>query len=611
MGWKHQHGKSMTCYQSSEWNSLAITSTSTLCWADPLAATGRFSILNPYEYSPLVIEASILSDEKSVRASTNQLSRKLDQCGEKEETKAALSHFLETRENFLLKLRLARAVRSFVRFTIENTEEAKKNQEEIKTYLGEIGAIQDLRRELFRVARPWFEGGFLIDSIREATLFGSEELKNLLVNYIKDFNSLLRFLVIERAQPETVYTILSAEVQFIAIARQFLRTDRSIAIPLDLSPLRLSLAILREQQLFDNSRIYYPPLFLLFNPDIQTLNLARPYRTIDGHPAFIRAPRFEADKSAAQRETFAARENFEREVWPLLRSLKGLAGTAETAPSLIMKPLVQVILSYLSFNPLSKEMLRVIDFGCGTGALLQKIIKKVYECLAQEGINVYAFLNDDSHEDPGNRFRRLSLKEPYAGLLDSRSWKGDMRELVRELDFINKRFDIAFINRVLDMYGGYGIFEFRLSPRRVDGTSSAFYEKMQAKEPNVGDVIAFSESTCHEDVWRAIKYIFDRQVHRKEDDLCLLPSIDMKMKKNFFDFREVDTLRLLLAVSKLLVISVFPGNFETLFPDVNSAKDDIFHCEKSSSTSYSIICMSKSKELIEHIRAQCSDFASN
>jgi len=603
----------MKPYQSLEWNKITITHISMSCWADPFGAAGEFDVLTSYEYSPLVIEASILSDEKSVRKSTNQIKKRLDDVVEKKSTKTEVQHFLEKRENFLLKLRSVPTVESFVRFTMEKAEEARKTQEEVRGFLTEIEAIQDLRRELSRFdVRPRFKRrNFLIDAIRGATLSGRKKLKESLVDYIDESNDELQRLVVEGASSETVYTILGADVEFVAIEKKLLRTSQSLAIPLDLSPLRLSLAMLREEQLFEQSRINYPPLFLLFNPAAHAFNLARPYRTIDGHPVFIRAPRFEADKTTAQRETSDARENFEKTVGPLLYGLKGLAGTGETAPSLISEPLVQVILSYLSFNPLSKEMLRVADFGCGTGALLKRVITKALDrCPAEERISISALLNDDSQEDPGKRFRRLSLEEPYAGLVDSRAWKGDMRELVLELASLNERFDIAFVNRVLDMYGGYGIFEFDFSPKRTESCSS-FYERVQAKEPNVGDVLAFSESTCHEHAWRAIKYIFERQAHKKKEGCYLLPSIDMKMKKNFFDVNGLDTLEALLTVSKLVLVSVFPGNFKALFPEVNSVKDNIFYCEKSSSSSYSIICISKDKGLIEHIKAQCSGFVSS
>lgn len=598
-----------------EWNKLAITHISISCWADPLAATGPFHVLNSYEYSPLVIEASILNGEKGVRKSTDQIKKNLgDQEAEKEEgIKARISHFLEERESFLLKLQSVSAIESFVRFTVEKAEEVRKSQEELKESLKEIGAIQDLQRELFRDSRPQFKRhNFLIDAIREAISSRNMELKKTLANYINDFNKDLRTLVMEGAKPETVYTVLSADVQFVSVEKQLLRTGQSIAIPLDLSPMRLSLAMLKEEQLFDQSRRYYPPLLLLFNPHVHALNLAKPYRMVDGHPAYIRAPRYEADKITAQRQASDARENFEQKVGPLLHGLKGLAGTRETTPSLITEPLVQVLLSYLSYNPLSKEMLRIADLGCGTGALLKKIVTKVFDqCPPEDGINVYSLLNDGSQEDPGKRFCNLSLEEPYAGSLDSRVWKGDMRKLTVELMGLNERFDIAFINRVLDMYGGYGIFEFKFDPKRTDGSSSSFTEGMQAKEPNVGNVLAFPESTCHEDIWRAIKYIFERHAHKKEEGQYLLPSIDMKMKKNFFDTDGLDILDHLLAVAKLLVISVFPGNFTALFPEVNPIKDNIYYCQKYSPTSYSIICISKSRELVEHIKAQCPDFRTN
>jgi len=591
---------------------LSITHVSTSCWADPFSTTSPFPIVNSYEYSPLVIEASILSNERNVRKSTGQIKKALKKQIKANNMETELGQFLERREAFLLELQSVPQVESFVRFTIDKAEEVRKSQEEIKESLATIGASRDLQRELSRAIRPQFKRrNLLIDAIRDAILVEGKEslVAKSLLNYIENFNTELNRLVNERTKSEIVYTILAADLQFLATERQLLRTGQSIAVPLDLSPLRLSLALIKDTKIFEQSQIYYPPLFLLFNPKEDAFNLARPYRTIDGHPAFIRAPRFEADKNTAQREAADARENFEQKIGPLLYGIKGLAGTGETSPSLITKPLINVVWSYLTFNPFSKEMLRIMDLGCGTGALLKKIFIKVLDkCSLDERISVYSLLNDDSQQDPGKRFRHLFLEEPYVGLVDSRSWKGDMRKLIVELKALEERFDIAFINRVLDMYGGYGIFEFKFQPKAINEYCSSLTETMQAKDPNVGFVLAFPESTCHEDAWRAIKYIFERQVHKKEEGAYLLPSIDMKMKKNFFDVDGVDIFENLLAISKLLVISVFPGNFHALFPEIDPIKNNIFYCGKFSSKSYSILCISRNKELIEHIKSQCQDF---
>lgn len=592
---------------------MPILSIYTSCWADPFAVISTSDALKLYEYSPLVIEASILNDEKSVRKSTEQIKKKLQRQKEKKDIDKTLKPFLEKRSSFLSQLRSVPEVESFVRFTIDKAEEVRKSQEEVREFLAGIGAIKELRKELSREIRVQFKRrSFLIDATRKAILTGNVDLKKSLVEYVRNFNEELRRLVIERAMSETIYTILAADVLIIAEEKQNLRTAKTLAIPLDLSPLRLSLAMLKENQRFYQSRIYYPPLFLLYNPEASAINLARPYRTIDGHPVFIRAPKFEADKIAAQRDTSDARKNFEQKVGPLLYALKGLAGTSETTPSLITEPLIQVIFAYLSFNPLSKDLLKIIDLGCGSGALLKKIFTKVIDKgPLDETITVSALLNDDSQKDPGKSFRSLSLQEPYATLFDARVWRGDLRKLVIELDSLDERFDIAFINRVLDMYGGYGIFEFQFRPKKMNGGCSSCTERKKPIEPNVGDVLAFTESIAHEDAWRAIKYIFDRQARKKEEGMYLLPSIDMKMRKNFFGFEGLDIFERLLALSKLLVVSIFPGDFKTLFPEVKSIKDKIYYCQKTSSISYSELCISKSKELIEHIKAQCPDFLTN
>ena len=584
------------------------------CWADPFAVSGTFDFLKVYEYSPLVTEASILNDKTSIERSTEQVKKQIPfQREMKKHAKRDLEQFLESREDFLLTLRSIPKVDSFVRFVDGKAEEIRKSQEEVKRYLQEIGAIQELQRELSREVRLQFkQRDFLINLIRANMNTDNGKLKDSLVNYVNQFNNVLRRLVIDGAKPQTVYTILSADILFIANENRLLRTGQSLAIPLDLSPLRLSLALIDDKELFEQSRRYYPPLFLLYNPKTSSVNLARPYRTLDGHPIFVRAPSFEADKNRAQLETSDARKNFEQRVGPLLYTVKGLAGTRESTPSLIIDPLVQIVQAYISFNPLSRELLRIVDFGCGTGALLRRIFTKVIDNITvDEMINVYALLNDDSQTDPGKGFRRLSLEEVYAGVFDSRAWKGDLRRLVIELNSLEERFDIAFINRVLDMYGGYGIFEFMSSPMRMDKGCSSLTKRMRAREPDVGDVLVFSESACHEDAWRAIKYIFKQQTHEKKNGLYLLPSIDMKMKKNFFNFDGFDILKLTLRISKLLVISVFPGNFRALFPVVNPVKDNIFFCERSSPTSYSVICLSRSKELIDYIETQCVEFTSN
>lgn len=584
---------------------------STSCLTDPVAATQESDVLESFEYSPLVVEASILRDEKSVGESTNQLKKKLmSKRAKKAQDEKALNLFLKKREEFLSELCSVNEVDSFVRFINNKAEEVRKSHEEVYRFLSEIGAIEDLQKELSRELRLQFKGrDFLIDSMRRSIISGNEEFKNSLVEYVKDFNGILRMLVSNAADPETVYSVLVADVQFLASEKRLLRTAHSLAIPLDLSPLRLSLAVLDEQQHFEQSRRYYPPLLLLFNRQASAMDLARPYRTVDGHPVFIRAPRFEVDKTRAQREASDARKNFEQKVAPLMYTIKGLASTRETAPTLIADPLIRVVRAYLSFNPLSKEFLRVIDLGCGTGSLLRNVMSRLLDsCPLDEMINVYALLNDDSRAQPGRQFRNLSLQERYAGLLDSRTWKGDMRKLITELHSLKQKFDISFINRVLDMYGGYGVFKFKLSPRRTNGSCSSFNETMLADEPNVGDVLVFSESNCHEGAWYAISYIFERQVRETTTEFHLLPSVDMKMRKNFFTINGTDILSYLLEISKLAVISIFPGDFKALFPEIKPAKDKIFHCEKTSPASYSVVCISKSKELIDYIKAQCTDF---
>jgi hypothetical protein len=591
---------------------MSSSKISTSCWSVPSVEPLSLNILKFYKYSPLAIEASILSSEKRADESGKTLRTRLKSNNSSSENCKTIDDFIEKRKSFLLSLVVEPKVKIFARQINAKAEEIRKNQQEISRALRAVKADEEIQKEIAKESKlPLSTHDFLIDVIRAEVLNGKKHMRQDVVDYLNSFEQTLQKLLTNGADVDTVYGILSADVEYFASNSELLHTTLGLAVPLDLSPLRLPLCLIEDTDVYDHSRRYYPPVFVFYNPKSSSVTLSRPYRTIDGHPILIRAPAFYFDKNQAQRETSDARENFSRQVGPLLYSLKGWSGTQEIAPSFIVGPIVEVIKSYLSHNPMSIDLLKILDLGCGTGSLLKRVIRKVQEEPNSVKPNAFCvFLNDDSQVTPGRAIHELSTDERYFGIVESKTSKGDMRNLILDLSQNDQKFDIVFMNRVLDMYGGYGLFDFKISSQTSKNFCSSYTALLKPSEPNVGDMLVFSESACHEKAWRAISYVSGKKT-TPETGLLHLPAIDVKMKKNFFIFNNEDTLEKLLSYCKLLVISMYPGSFKSVFPEINPERDHTYYCQMASSTSYSVICLSHDEALIESIKSGSGNFKSD
>ena len=255
---------------------------------------------------------------------------------------------------------------------------------------------------------------------------------------------------------------------------------------------------------------------------------------------------------------------------------------------------------------MSIDNLKIVDLGCGSGVLLRDIYHKLLddEEIGTQ-ISIHTLLNDII-EEPGRVLIRDCQKEEFVGKLELYIWTGDMRNLIGRAFEENENFDIAFINRVFDLYGGYGIFWF--NKKAIASSSSQATVKKIEKVP-IGrseKFVAFSGAMIHEQLWRAMNLLLN-QTTEMLANVVFLPTIDMNMIKNFFARKGQGgkiTIDKLFSVVRLLVISVFPGSFATLFPGI-SDKDGILHFEiphHKAKHTYSVICLSNDKALINYIK---------
>lgn len=447
-------------------------------------------------------------------------------------------------------------------------------------------------------------------------------LEQALKRYVVKFTNLLEWLIDQHSKADSpvlrgalydiVRIIISTDVEFIARHRDFIGGEKSIAIALDFSPLRITLALLPNEEL-SVSRVFYPPIY----PLLTAPKFMKPYRTLDGHPIMARVPTFNVADEQLRQDVEETNRVFRDEVRSLIEAVKGLAGKREIAPRLIKEKLVEIMYAYLSYNPMSVDNLKVMDLGCGTGELLRDVYGGLLKDVnIARQIHIQTLLND-VHEDLGKIIRNIPIQEEFFGIFEFQMSRNDMINLIQGAWKEHKQYNIAFINRVFDLYGGYGAFTFPLKEvvKEIGSISSKkWHTTSDATEftpinPQAGGkVVAYTGAISHEKVWRALRPHLAWPVER--GNWVFLPGVEMNVIKNFFGRAEgggLACLLKLLDITELLVISVFPESFQTLFPIEwhEPISTEIFHCHvpmpPTSRKVYSIICVSKNKQLIKYL----------
>jgi len=584
----------------------------------------RFQISHKHEYTPPSIEAGIL---QNVKKSSTLLLKQWKSTSQSGELKRRIGTFVGLRGDFLTALTEVPEVKTFINYVLFLESEVEKEiellekereVEEILTgekIVDELSEEEEAVEEIIETPEKEYDNllDALSDAINKEKETGESKLETMVKEYVANHLRLLNWLLgqslnlrelgIDQSEyQELLANLITVDTVLIANSKEDLGTKKSILIPLDVSPLRIPLVMLSTN--INWNRISYPPLLLLWKENIS--QLVKPYRTLDGHPMMVYVPEFRRDAERAQEEIRRALDNFRENIEPLIRNVKGLTpmGKRDTSPIFIRKPLATILSVYLCYNPMSIDNLKVMDLGCGSGALLKDIYLKLID---KEELRSQLFIQtllNDITENPGNTLIKESQRENFLNKLELYVWRGDMRSLIEKAFQEAESFDVAFVNRVFDLYGGYGIFRFykEKSPRNDLQTTVELHETTSLDHPE--KLTAFSGALAHEEVWRSIKYLLGQRIETAPH-LAFLPAIEMNMLKNFFAWKGKDGLDLfqkLLSVARLVVVSVFPGSFETIFPKVDE-KDKIFHFEMSESQrTYSIICISKDKLLIDFLQ---------
>lgn len=585
-----------------------------------------------HEYAPPAIEAEIIQNPKR---STLCLKKRLMKAPYPHPNfKIHISEFLLEREAFLTALKDVPEIKSFVNHILglkaDVEKELQMQIEEILLEQALEGEVEEKAAEVESILEKRPERRVkdydnildaLTDAIRKEKKTDKAMLRNEVIKYVKAYLSLVNWLIEQRlrikelqistgAFRQLIAELLVIDVVYISEYKDKLGTEKSIAIPLDISPLRIALVHLLSDDNVNTSmknwnRLFHPPLFILWKDDI--LRLAKPYRTLDKHPIMIRVPSFDKVPESFLEEVVRSIKDFQEDINPLIRRIKGLTPTGKrmARPAFVSEYLSKLISHYVDCNPLSIECLKIMDLGCGNGALLRDICMKLFNERKDLGAEIFLqVILNDLIGDPGRSFRRDSQKEEFANKWELYIWRGDLRDLIDEVHRKGENFDVTLINRVFDIYGGYGIFSFDMKELKSDDFSfpTVATEEIAPYELD-NKIITFSGLRSYAELWQAIAFLQNQSIEGGLDTV-FLPGVEMNMLRNFFTWKDkigLDVFKNLVDSAELILVSVFPGSFETLFPLEESDKKKVFHCEITGSNTYSIICLSRNKSLIETI----------
>lgn len=594
-----------------------------------------FWVSQRHEYAPPAVEADIIQDSKG---STNCFRSRLQALfPSSSDFDANVQGFLTHRQNLLQLLNNTPEVKSFLNYVlglgaeVEAELEMETEEKAVEEMLeDEVEETEKEKSEEAEIAKTSESKGkeydnlldAISDSIKEEKKrnSGKSSLQNAILEYVQSFLGLVDWLVEQRTQIKKykissqqlqllIAEVISCDVLLVADERDNLGSEKSLVIPLDVSPLRISLTSLLSGGSSSNvknwNRMFSPPVFMTWKDNIP--RLVKPYRSVDKHPIMIRVPKFDKDSERFQEEVERSLRHFQESADPLIEKLKGLTpfGKRGTHPRLIRNYVSSAISCYMDFNPFSIENFRAMDLGCASGTLLRDSYHKLLENRIDlsKQILLYTLLND-TIKDPGKGLRSASEKEEFARKLQLEIREGDMRDLIVDVHARNEHFDIAFVNRVFDIYGGYGIFLFDkkevpmsdLSGVTVDTTEIVPYE-LDNK------VLAFCQYAMYSRLWRAFAFLFGQPAESR-DEILFLPAVEMDSLNNFFSSKGregSDIFERLLDTTELVFVSVFPGSFESVFPLDELHKNRIFSHQVIEPSTYSIILISKDKSLIDYL----------
>jgi len=594
-----------------------------------------FQVSHRHRYTPPAVEADIIQHAEE---STNRFKSRLQaifQFSSEFDTK--VHGFLASRQKLLEILRSTPEVKSFLNYVLGLESEVET---ELDMEAEEKAVEKILENEVEETGEQLTEKKLIAgtsqkkakdydnlldalgDSIKEEKKRFNDKsaLQDRISEYIQGFLGLVDWLVEQRIQikkykitsqqlQQLVAEVISCDVLLIADEKDYLGSEKSLVIPLDFSPLRISLSWLvsghSSARVKNWNRMFSPPVFVTWKENIP--RLVKPYRSLDNHPIMIRIPIFEKDSEKFQEEVERSLKHFQESADPLIEKLKCLTpfGKRGTHPGLIRRHLSSAISCYMQYNAFSIENFRVMDLGCGSGTLLRNSYHRLLENQNELSRQVlfYTLLNDIV-EDPGKGLRSASEREEFANKLKIEIREGDMRDLIAEVHGRKEHFDMAFMNRVLDIYGGYGIFLFdkkEIPPNDLSHTTVDTKEIIPYELDN--KVVVFYQYAPYSNLWRAIAFLLGQPVESR-DEILFLPAVEMNAFSNFFTSKGrkgFDLFGKLLDTTELVFVSVFPGSFDSVFPLNEAQKDNIFAHQVIEPSTYSIILVSKDKSLIDYI----------
>ena len=594
-----------------------------------------FEVSKRHQYAPPAVEADIIQNaEESTNCFKSMLQAAFPFSSEFD---ANVEGFLTCRHDFLKVLNNTPEVKSFLNYVlglesvIEKELEMEAEERAVEALLEDEveESIKEPEKETLIVGTSEAKVkeydnllDALGDSIKEEKkrCDGKSSLQNMIFKYVESFLYLINWLVEQRTQikkhkislqqlQQLIAEVISCDVLLIADEKDHLGSEKCLVVPLDFSPLRISLTSLvsghSSASVKNWNRMFSPPIFMTWKDNIP--RLVKPYRSLDKHPIMIRIPVFDKDPERFQKEVERSLRHFQNSADPLIEKLKGLTpfGKRGTRPGLIRKYLSSTISCYMNYNPFSIENLRVMDLGCGSGTLLRDSYHRLLENKKElsRQILLYTLLNDIV-KDPGKGLRSASENEEFVGKLELEIREGDIRDLIADVHNREEHFDIAFINRVLDIYGGHGIFLFDKKEVPINDLSHTTVDTKEIVPYELDNkVIVFSQYASYTSLWRAIAFLLGQPVESGGEFLSL-PAVEMNAFNNFFTSKGrkgFDLFEKLLDTSELVFVSIFPGSFESVFPLHETQKSKIFAHQVVERSTYSIILVSKNKSLIDYM----------